>query len=150
MKQKFITETTTSAARREPFLSDDEITNLSATGTTNGVKVYRALLTQTGTDAPVATVLANTLGGTVEWYYDGTGQYTATLTGVFLAGKTCLPSVGTVTALDGITTVVVTAFYRVDDDNVRLQTAIADIAVGTLTLSDGQLTGTYVEILVYP
>lgn len=27
-------------------------------------KVYTALLTQTGTDAPVATVLENTLGGT--------------------------------------------------------------------------------------
>ena len=30
-----------------------------------GVKVYRALLTQTNTDAPVATVLENTMGGTV-------------------------------------------------------------------------------------
>ena len=31
--------------------------------------VYTALLTQSGTDAPVATVLENTLGGTVTWSY---------------------------------------------------------------------------------
>jgi hypothetical protein len=32
-------------------------------------KVYTALLTQTGTTAPVATVLENTLGFDVVWYY---------------------------------------------------------------------------------
>lgn len=32
-------------------------------GTLAGVKVYQALLTQSGTDAPVATVLENSLGG---------------------------------------------------------------------------------------
>lgn len=50
--------------------------------------VYTALLTQTGTDAPVATVLQNTLGGTVVWTRADTGQYAATLTGVFLDNKT--------------------------------------------------------------
>ena len=33
-------------------------------------KVYRALLSQTGTAAPTATVLENTLGGTVVWTRD--------------------------------------------------------------------------------
>jgi len=46
-------------------------------------KVYTALLTQSGTNAPVATVLENTLGGTVVWSYSGTGSYQATLTGAF-------------------------------------------------------------------
>lgn len=56
-----------------------------------GYLVYTALLTQSGTDAPVATVLENTLGGAVVWSYDSTGVYIATLAGVFLAGKTfCL------------------------------------------------------------
>ena len=53
-----------------------------------GVKVYRALLTQTGTDAPVATVLENTLGGEVVWTRDGTGSYLATLANAFTANKT--------------------------------------------------------------
>lgn len=51
-------------------------------------KIYTALLTQTLTDAPVATVLENTLGGTVVWTRDVQGQYLATLTGAFTSGKT--------------------------------------------------------------
>lgn len=38
-------------------------------------KVYTALLTQSGTNAPVATVLENTLVGTVSFYYNGEGEY---------------------------------------------------------------------------
>lgn len=38
-------------------------------------KVYTALVTQSGTNAPVATVLENTLVGTVSFYYDGAGSY---------------------------------------------------------------------------
>lgn len=36
-------------------------------------KVYGALLTQTGTDAPAATVLENTLGGAVVWTHVADG-----------------------------------------------------------------------------
>jgi hypothetical protein len=46
-------------------------------------KVYTALLTQTGTDAPVATVLENTLGGAPAWSYDSVGYYKLTLTNAF-------------------------------------------------------------------
>ena len=38
-------------------------------------KVYTALLTQTGTNAPVATVLQNTLEGTISFHYRGEGDY---------------------------------------------------------------------------
>ena len=38
-------------------------------------KVYTALLTQSGTTAPVATVLENTLGITPTWTYANVGQY---------------------------------------------------------------------------
>lgn len=42
-----------------------------------GYRSYTALLTQTGTDAPVATVLENTLGFDIVWYYEaGGGWYT--------------------------------------------------------------------------
>lgn len=50
---------------------------------TDGVKRYVALLTQAGTAAPVATVLENTLGGTVVWTRSGLGTYVATLAGAF-------------------------------------------------------------------
>jgi hypothetical protein len=51
-------------------------------------KVYTALLTQSGTSAPTATVLENTLGGTVVWTRNSGGSYTATLSGAFPASKT--------------------------------------------------------------
>lgn len=50
--------------------------------------VYTALLSQSGTSAPVATVLENTLGGTVVWGYSGVGTYTATKSGAFTLNKT--------------------------------------------------------------
>lgn len=53
-------------------------------------EVYSALLTQSGTSAPTATVLENTLGGTVVWSYVTTGTYDATLSGAFTADKTAL------------------------------------------------------------
>jgi hypothetical protein len=56
----------------------------------NGVKVYKALLTQSSTNAPVATVLENTLGGTLVWSYVGVGSYRVTLTGAFPLEKTSI------------------------------------------------------------
>lgn len=57
----------------------------SCTGGTK--KVYKALLTQEGTSAPVATVLENTLGGPIVWTRLNTGGYLGTLTGAFLVDK---------------------------------------------------------------
>jgi len=44
-----------------------------------GIRVYTAILNQTGTAAPVATVLNNTLGKTISWQRVTTGQYLGTL-----------------------------------------------------------------------
>lgn len=49
--------------------------------------VYTALLTQTGTSAPVATVLENTLGGTVVWTRESAANYIGTLAGAFPNNK---------------------------------------------------------------
>lgn len=54
-------------------------------------KVYVALLTQTSTGAPTATIIKNTLGGTVVFARTGTGSYTATLTAAWVSGKTFIP-----------------------------------------------------------
>lgn len=51
-------------------------------------KIYRALITQTLTNAPTVIVLENTLGGDVVWTRDSVGYYIGTLTGVFLLNKT--------------------------------------------------------------
>lgn len=51
-------------------------------------KVYTALISQTGTSAPTATVLENSLGGTVTFSRTVAGNYLATLTGAFTISKT--------------------------------------------------------------
>lgn len=111
-----------------------------------GYKSYVALLTQSGTDAPVATVLENTLGGTVVWTRGGVGDYVGTLVGAFPASKTCCfvspsyedPTAGAVTL----------SLKRGSDDYVRLQIALNS---ESLEFSDlGAQTLLSVEIRVYP
>lgn len=55
-------------------------------------KVYSALLTQTGTDAPTWVELENTLGVPVDWYRDSSanGTYYAEAYGAFTLGKTVI------------------------------------------------------------
>jgi hypothetical protein len=79
--------------------NDVEVTE-SNTSYVNGVavstsvpKVYKATLTQTGTSAPVATVLVNTLSGTPVWSYVSVGLYKLTLTSEWAANKTALYSI---------------------------------------------------------
>lgn len=112
--------------------------NLSATGV--GYRVYTALLTQTGTSAPVATVLENTLGGTVVWSYAATGTYDGTLAGVFTDAKTTVSlNLG---QLSG-TTNGKNGGHSNSINTVRL--AVIDNG----TASDGKLTKALVEIRVY-
>lgn len=100
--------------------------------------VYVALLTQTDTDAPVATVLENTLGGTVVWSYDSTGSYYATLAGAFTADKTLV-------FMQPQTSNISLAVKRDTDDAVYMETT--DLST---TPSDELLNGTPIEIRVYP
>lgn len=53
-------------------------------------KVYKALLSQSGTDAPTAIVLENTLGGEVVWTRDQEGVYFGTLANAFDVDKQVL------------------------------------------------------------
>jgi hypothetical protein len=50
-------------------------------------QIYTALLTQTGTNAPTATILENTLG-TISFTYIGSGHYRINSTGLFTNNKT--------------------------------------------------------------
>src|SRR3990167_5465013 len=56
--------------------------SLTSSTQTAGKKVYKALLTQAGTDAPTAIILENTIGNIV-WSRNGVGDYLGTLTGAF-------------------------------------------------------------------
>lgn len=102
-------------------------------------KVYTALLSQTGTSAPTATVLENTLGGTVVWTYDIVGVYKATLSGAFTASKTAVFCTRQFTGSSGITM----NGSRNDANSVEVRVALSSANV------DGELSGATVEIRVY-
>lgn len=101
-------------------------------------KKYVALLTQSGTDAPVATVLENTLSGTPVWSYSDVGEYVLTLAGEFTANKTFIM----VNPLDGISEEGLKA-TRDGVDSITLQTfkAGANFNLG--------MTNNSIEIRVY-
>ena len=107
-------------------------------------KVYRALLTQSGANAPVATVLENTLGGTPVWSYSAPGTYVVTLAGAFTVGKTFVISGSTA---------------QVGDVTICLGILMAGATVNAIEVHtfdnggsglDGILNNSAIEILVYP
>ena len=105
------------------------------------VKSYRALLTQATTATPSATVLENSLGGTVVWARSNTGVYTATLTGAFTTAKTFIMVSGTAGSIA----------TRSDVLAVRTSANVVTVSTGTAgSAADSILSSTSIEILVYP
>lgn len=102
---------------------------------------YVAMLTQTGTDAPTATVLENTLGGTVVWSYSDAGVYIATLSGVFTESKTyCIAGNNTSGFL-----IFGKSVELPGENSLLLQTNASDG-----TPANDSLYQTAIEIRVYP
>jgi len=119
------------------------VTSASSGSSGPGYLLYVALLTQAAAGAPTATVLANTLGGTLVWTRSGAGQYIATLAGVFTANKT---------------TVLVSPDINGTGLGVQCfasQASVNTVGLNTVSVVDGiqeddLLTGTTIEIRVYP
>ena len=104
-------------------------------------KVYTALLSQTGTNAPVATVLENTLGGTVVWSYSSAGIFSGTCSiGAFTVNKT----IGFIGSNANFTTNnQQIGLIRSSDTSISLQTYISGVQ------TNGVLNSTSIEIRVY-
>ena len=102
-------------------------------------KVYRALLTQEGTDAPTAIVFENTLGGTPIWTRSDAGIYNCTLAGAFIGTKTHFIGV------NGYSASTQMVFSISDNDN-EVQVVTTDLAG---TLEDDRMYLNSVEIKVY-
>lgn len=102
------------------------------------IRVYTALLTQTGTNAPTATVLQNTLGETLTWTRNDIGEYNGTiLTPQFTVTETAL----FLTKTSSSDTFVP---FRLSTTVIRVETR--DM---TGTHTDGILANTPIEIRVY-
>lgn len=108
---------------------------------TQNYKVYTALLTQSGTNDPIVTVLKNELSGSINWTRSATaGKYDGELTGAFTANKTAF-FVGNTWGLN----YAITYLYRTDNNFLRIETN--NILTGAY--EDGQLYETTIEIRVY-
>mgnify|MGYP003628645901 CR=1 FL=1 len=109
-----------------------------------GYTVYTALITQTGADAPVATVLQNTTGGTIVWTRNSTGRYLATISGAtYTANKTAiLLTSGSASATDG-------RFLKVEDSGNTTVQAFYNFDTSANTAQDGIVTGAMIEIRIY-
>lgn len=95
------------------------------------IKIYTALLTQSGTNAPTVTILQNTLGTTITWTRSGAGSYVgATAEDTFTLNKTALLITG---GLSG-------NYYA---------GYTSPIQIFVTTTGDDKLVGTTLEIRVY-
>lgn len=126
----------------------DDSGNLTGVGTINSVKRYVALLTQSGTDAPVATVLENSLGGTVVWTRNDVGDYIATLAAAFPEAKTTFVIGNRMAGYDSFPTCVIAPFASAN--TLEIFTINADVAGGTAARSDSMLSDTPITVMVYP
>ena len=109
-------------------------------GDSRPYKVYTALLSQTGTDAPVAIVLENTLGEIV-WSREIKGIYIGTLLNTFIEDKTHLILTNNTYTLGGYPSY--NSFDVKDTDSVRIVTTEFPENI------DGNLYNTPIEIRVY-
>jgi hypothetical protein len=103
-------------------------------------KIYTALLTQSGTGAPTATVLGTNEIGAIVWTRNSAGNYTGTLTGAFTADKTWL----VVQKGDGSGSFVNSILSRASANALTL-----DVRDNTNTVTDN-FTNMSIRIEVYP
>lgn len=111
----------------------------------NGVKVYRALLTQSGADAPVVNILENTVGEII-WTRYNAGKYHGTLSNAFPINKTScniqnMTSAGPAMDEDA---------YLVKVEHTSVDYVLVATGLPPTDYYDGFLRNTAVEILVYP
>lgn len=100
---------------------------------------WRAIVTQSGTNAPVANVKNNTLSGTITWFYDSPGVFFGELIGAFPAGRIFITQSGIAGGSAQID--------RSNDDGIFLTTCNA---AGTPTNSMINSTGLSIDITIYP
>ena len=106
-----------------------------------GAKVYKALLTQTGMNAPTSIESVNTTLCTISYSYDAVGQYMGTCSSpILLAGKTHfnIQNGGIVSADTQF------EIQRIDDSTFYINSLQGAV------LTDNSLLNTSVQIEVYP
>ena len=104
--------------------------------------VYIVTLTQTSTNAPVATVISDTITG-ITWARTAVGTYTATKSGAFTLGKTTPNTTGA--SANDVAGNKITA----QQTSVNVITVKTYAAADTTVLADGVLTNQEFQIKIY-
>ena len=115
----------------------------AAAGGGPGYLEYVALLSQSATNAPVATVHINTLGGEVVWVRDGVGNYTGSHAIPFQKTKTVVFLQNVKMGYDPIYSI---ATAVLDNHTINIQAVNASAQ----QFEDGILDCSSIEIRVYP
>lgn len=115
--------------------------------------VYRALLTQAGTDAPTAIELENTTGATISFSYNGTGSYSLLASSpVFTNDKTFVQHNGVINANTSIPSIMSTVYGS--DTTISIFTSAPTEAgggaLGVFAVTDSILNDSEITILIYP
>lgn len=116
-----------SCKKEQPLVHHDHI----------NYKIYSALITQTGTNAPTVVILEPNTIGNIVWTYVGIGQYKGTLAGAFQAQKTAF------LFAPGQGNKINTAISLVPPNSFNISVYVADV------LADNYLYETLIEIRVY-
>lgn len=106
----------------------------------NRPSVYTALLTQSSTTAPTATVLVDNITG-ITFNRTEAGTFTVVSNGAFIEGKT-VPNKDSYTDIDG-------NYITVEWTDVNTLTLKTYAAADTSVLADGVLTNQFFNIEVY-
>lgn len=122
-------------------LAISDAINFNTGEATPQYKVYTALLSQSGTNAPTAIVLENTLGVDVSFTYFLAGNYYINAIGAFTIGKTCVIMGQSIYATSAY--IVIPSLPNIDQVQIRV-TKVTDN-----TSSDNKLTNFPIEIRVY-
>ena len=104
-------------------------------------KYYTVFLSQTGTNAPTATVLKDDLAVPV-WAYSAVGTYTLTKTGAFTVNKTVPTKLESYIDNDGNK-------YTLERTSADIMTLKTYAAVDNTVLANGVLLNQYINIEVY-
>lgn len=105
--------------------------------------VYSALLTQTGTNNPVATILNNTIG-TITWVRNATGAYEGNYTPGFPLEKTTLTIN---TAYNNM--MFYLANFETGEPSTQVLLKTYETAGDPLSINDGLLYYAFIEIRIY-
>ncbi len=121
-------------------ISEKTGATVSGIGGGSSALVYRALLTQTSTNAPVLTVLENTIGS-ISSAYTSEGLYSITSSGLFTSDKTMV-------FIGGVNATSFIKAYWSTASSISISTKI--FVFGDFNNLDGVLVKTPIEIIVYP